>query len=49
MTAQLDTAPYLTGVKVSDREMKDLPITRDSWHGEWNYTLHPTRDTPEPH
>ena len=49
VTAQLDTASYLTGVKVSDREMKDLPITRDPWHGDWNYTLHPTRDTPEPH
>ncbi len=49
VTAQLDTAPYPTGVKVSDREMKDLPITRDPWHGEWNYTLHPAPDTPEPH
>ena len=49
VTAQLDTAPYLTGIQVSDREMKDLPITRDPWHGEWNYTLHPARDTPEPH
>jgi hypothetical protein len=28
--------------------MKNLPITRDPWHGEWNYTLRPTRDTPEP-
>jgi hypothetical protein len=27
--------------------MKDLPISRDDWHGDWNYTLHPTRDTPE--
>ena len=49
VTAQLDTAPYPTGVKVSDREMKDLPITRDPWHGEWNYTLHPAPGTPEPH
>ena len=48
VTAQLDTAPYPTGVKVSDRQMKNLPITRDPWHGEWNYTLRPTRDTPEP-
>jgi hypothetical protein len=48
VTAQLDTAPYPTGVKVSDKEMNDLPITRDPWHGDWNYTLHPTRDTPEP-
>jgi Rhodopirellula transposase DDE domain len=48
VTAQLDTAAYPTGVKVTDREMKQLPITRDSWHGEWNYTLLPTRDTPDP-
>ena len=50
VTAQLDTAaPYPTGIKVSDREMKDLPTTRDPWHGEWNHTLHPAPDTPEPH
>jgi hypothetical protein len=29
--------------------MKELPITRNTWHGDWNYTLHPTRDTPDPH
>ena len=39
VTAQLDTAPYPTGVKVSGLEMKNLPITRDPWHGEWNYTI----------
>jgi Rhodopirellula transposase DDE domain len=49
VTAQLDTGAYPTGVKVSDREMKELPIIRNSWHGEWNYTLLPTRDTPDPH
>ncbi|MQA60198.1 MAG: hypothetical protein GEU86_01610, partial [Actinophytocola sp.] len=38
-----------TGVEISDREMKELPITRNAWHGEWNYCLHPKRDTPEPH
>ena len=48
MTAQLATAPYPTGVKVSAKEMNDLPITRDPWHGDWNYTLYPKRDTPEP-
>jgi hypothetical protein len=39
VTAQLDTAAYPTGVKVSDRQMKNLPITRDPRHGEWNYTI----------
>jgi transposase len=47
VTAQLDTGEYPTGIKITNRQMKDLPITRNPWHGEWNYTLHP--DTPEPH
>ena len=49
VTAQLDTGNYPTGVTISDRQMKDLPITRNPWHGDWNYTIHPKRDTPEPH
>lgn len=28
--------------------MASLPITRDEFHGDWNYTLRPTPDTPEP-
>jgi DDE family transposase len=39
---------YPTGIKISDREMRALPIIRDDFHGDWNYTLHPTPDTPEP-
>jgi hypothetical protein len=49
VTATLDTGTYPTGIKISDQEMHTLPITRDPFHGEWNYTLHPTHDTPEPH
>jgi hypothetical protein len=49
VTAQLDPGTYPTGIKTSDREMKALPITRDDWHGDWNYTMHPTSDTPGPH
>jgi hypothetical protein len=45
VTATLDTASYPLGVKISDREMRALPITRDAFHGDWNYTLRP-RDTP---
>ena len=47
--AELDEGSYPIGIKISDRQMKDLPISRDDWHGDWNYTLHPTRDTPETH
>jgi hypothetical protein len=49
VTATLDTGTYPTGIKISNQEMHTLPITRDEFHGEWNYTLHPTYDTPEPH
>ena len=37
--AELDTSTYDTGVKVSDRQMDALPLTRHDWHGDWNYTL----------
>ncbi len=39
--AELDTSAYDTGVKVSDRQMAALPLTRHDWHGDWNYTLRP--------
>ena len=48
VTAALDTGSYPTGIKISDREMRALPIVRDDFHGDWNYTLRPTPDTPEP-
>jgi transposase len=39
--AELDTSTYDTGVKISNRRMDALPLTRHDWHGDWNYTLHP--------
>jgi len=30
------------------RELEKTRLTRDPWHGEWNYTLHP-RTTPDDH
>ncbi|MEO3863914.1 ISAzo13 family transposase [Acrocarpospora sp. B8E8] len=44
VTAELDTAPYPKGIKVSDREMRDLEttrITRHAFRPDWNYTIHP--------
>ena len=40
--AELDTGTYEKGIKISDKEMKELEqrsIRRDAFHGEWNYTL----------
>jgi hypothetical protein len=38
--AVLDPGQYPTGVKVSDAEMKAVPISRHAFHGEWNYVIH---------
>jgi Rhodopirellula transposase DDE domain len=38
---ELDSADYPKGIAVSDREMDDLNISRDAFHGEWNYTMQP--------
>jgi hypothetical protein len=40
--AELDTGSYPTGIKISDAQMAALPVTRHTFHGDWNYTLHPT-------
>ncbi len=44
--AELDEAPYPKGIKIPDEEMNELAtsgiLTRHEFHGEWNYTLHPT-------
>jgi hypothetical protein len=47
VTAELDTASYPMGIKISDRQITDLEqtqvLTRHQFHGEWNYTLNPAR------
>lgn len=41
----LDHNTYEKGIKISDEEMAQLSITRDEFHGEWNYCVHPRRAT----
>jgi transposase len=41
VTAVKDTNSYPTGIKVSDEDMAALKITRNPFHGEWNYTIQP--------
>jgi len=41
VTAVKDSNPYPTGLKVTDEELAALNIVRDSFHGEWNYTIKP--------
>ena len=39
--AELDTATYQTGVKVSDAELATVSISKHAFHGDWNYTAEP--------
>ena len=41
MHCKLDTNAYPKGIAVSDEEMDAINITRDDFHGEWNYTIRP--------
>jgi hypothetical protein len=41
--AELDTNSYQTGIQVTDEELAAVRITRDEFHGEWNYTISPRR------
>ncbi len=39
--ADLDEGYYPTGVKVTNKELAAVPLTRHDFHGDWNYTVHP--------
>ncbi len=39
--AALDTAHHPTHQQVSDDQLSDVYLTRDTFHGEWNYTIMP--------
>jgi Rhodopirellula transposase DDE domain len=37
--AELDHGVYQKGIKVTDHEMKQLPIVKHKFHGDWNYAI----------
>ena len=39
--AVLDSNKYEKGIKISDKEMKEINIKYNDFHKEWNYTIHP--------
>lgn len=39
--AELDDSLYPSGIKVSDAEFEKIRITRNEFHGEWNYRIDP--------
>ena len=38
---ELDTNKYPKGITVADHEMAAINMTRDDFHGEWNYLIRP--------
>ena len=41
----LDKGEYKVGTKVSDDELKAVNILRNEFHGEWNYTIYPSKNS----
>ena len=39
--SDLDTGYYPTGVKITDAELRAVPIQRHDWHPDWNYSILP--------
>jgi len=39
--AELDTKAYPLGIKVSDEELAAVQLTKEKFHGEWNYQIAP--------
>jgi hypothetical protein len=42
VTCRLDRRKYPTGRKVTDEEIKRVNLKKSKFHGEWNYTIHPS-------
>jgi hypothetical protein len=43
VTCRLDRRKYPTGRKVTDEEIKRVNLKQNKFHGEWNYTIHPSK------
>lgn len=43
--SQLDERYYQTNRRVSDKLLETVNLEPNSWHGEWNYTIHPNPDS----
>jgi hypothetical protein len=37
----IDEKQYKTGIKTSKKDLKNCNITRNDFHGDWNYIIAP--------
>jgi transposase len=42
--ARLDRRRYPTGKKISNKQLRELRIEREDFHGDWNYVIRPRSD-----
>ena len=42
--SKLDANKYEKGIKISENEMASLSLTRNEFHGEWNYKISPNNN-----
>lgn len=47
VTCRLDQRRYPAGRKVTVDEMKSVNLTQNRFHGEWHYTIHPSKQLTE--
>lgn len=47
VTAMVDKNTYPVKIKVSEKQIQQLHIIRDAFHGEWNYIIKPQEDCKE--
>jgi len=45
--AEFDQGRYERGIKITDKQLAAVPLTRHEFHGEWNYTIHSRAQTNE--
>ncbi len=43
VTCRLDHRRYPVGRRITDEELAHVNLTPDEFHGEWNYTIHPSK------
>ena len=43
VSCRLDKRAYMTGTKISDDQMETINLTRNRFHGDWNYTILPRK------
>lgn len=41
VNCELDSAEYQTGIKIKENKMEEINLIRNSFHGEWNYSILP--------